>query len=421
MADSTLPPDLPDLVMQQIILRLPTKPAIRMSSLSKQWEGIWSALRVLDFKEGDLPQDDDDANDKHAKFINILVRYLEFRKKEKQQPLLDKLTLHMRYLFGDEDAIICKLLSNSLDRNVKELDISLKSKQQEVECCYCLSRTVLMKAKYLTTLKMEYLRIKEIESAETEPLCPSLKTLFVKTVHFDNKALFYLVSGCPAVEYLSLTSCSFDTYVLHVSSCSLRKLAVKNCDVENIEVDKYMNLESFTFISKFPLLQSISLVDTINLNHIKIRAQQLTYLGLFGCHDQLNATVNTPSLHHLDIHAHLTAKVSVKSPNLWLARITLEEQELSTLNWSWKYFATFCDFLTPFCSKNIILVIRDLKAIIFPAENFKSACYPPFPGTNRLRLILSNPPTEDSDISDLEESLLWMAPNAEEMAYAQFE
>ncbi|XP_062024092.1 uncharacterized protein LOC133740187 [Rosa rugosa] len=418
MADSTLPPDLPDLVMHQIILLLPTKPAIRMSSLSKQYEGIWSALRVLDFKEGELPHDDDDANDKHAKFINILARYLAFRKKDEQQPLLDKLTLHMRYLFGDEDAIIRKVLSNSLERHVKELDISLRSKHQEVECCYCLSRTVLMNAKNLTTLNLEYLRIKEIDSAETEPLCPSLKTLSLKTVHFDDKALFYLVLGCPAVEYLSLTSCSFDTPVLHVSSSSLRSLEVKNCDAEQIEVDKATNLESFTFVSKFPLLQSITLNDTINLNYIKIRAQYLTYFGLFGCHDHLNATVNTPSLHHLDIHAHLTAKVSVNAPNLWLASITLEEEEFSNYNWSWKHFATFCDFLKAFCSKNIILVMRDFKAIIFP-DNFKSACYPPLPSTNRLDLIMSNPPTEESDISDLEESLLWMAPNAEEMVFAQ--
>ncbi|KAK9942537.1 hypothetical protein M0R45_008198 [Rubus argutus] len=420
MVVDTLLPHLPDLVMHQIILLLPTKPAICMSCLSKQWEGIWSALRVLDFDEGDMPLDNDDAYDKHTSFINILVRYLEFRKKDKQQPVLDKFRLLMRYSFGDDDAIIGKLLSNSYERKVKEIDISLRSKHQEVEWYYCLSRTALMNAKYITTLNLEYLRIKDIGSAEPEPLCPSLKKLSLKTVHFDDNALFYLILGCSSVEYLSLTSCSFDPPVFHISSSSLRSLEVKNCNADDIEVDKAMNLKSFTFVSKFPLLQSMILNDTINLNYIKIRAQHLVYFGLLECHDSLKATINTPNLHHLDIHAHLTAKVSINAPNLWLASITLQEEEFSTTNWPWKHFATFCDFLKAFCSEIMILVMRDFKAIIFP-ENFKRACYPPLPSTKHLQLIVSNPPTEESDISDLEESLLWMAPNAPDLLFMHLE
>ncbi|KAM5548805.1 F-box/FBD/LRR-repeat protein [Rosa sericea] len=166
MADSTLLPHLPDLVMHQIILRLPTKPAIRMSCLSKQWEGVWSALRILDFDERSQPHDDndDDNNYKHVKFLNILARYLEFRQKDKQQPPLDKFRLSMRYLDADEDAIIGKLLSNSFERNVKDLDISLRSKHQEVESYYCLPRTAIINAKSVTTLNLEHLRIKDIDS-----------------------------------------------------------------------------------------------------------------------------------------------------------------------------------------------------------------------------------------------------------------
>ncbi|KAM5548808.1 hypothetical protein ABKV19_000289 [Rosa sericea] len=417
MAVTTSLPHFPDLVMHQIILRLPTKPAIRMSSLSKQWEGVWSALHALDFDEGDLLHGNDD-NDHHTKFINILVRYLEFRKKDKQQPVLDKFRLRMMsYMFGEDDSVIAKLLSNSFQRNVKALDVSLRSKHKEVNWYYCLSPGALVNAKSITALNLEYLMIKDIDSAETEPLCPSLKILSLKNVHFNPKALLDLILGCPSVKYLSLTSCSFDPPVFQISSFSLRSLEVKNCNAQSLLVDRARDLESFTFVSNFLLLETIILKDTVNLKKIKMRAQHLKYFGLLGCHNNLNATVSTPNLHQFDIFAYLTSKVSINAPNLCLARITLREEEFSTFNREWKHSATFSDFLKAFgCSNNIILYISDFKSIIFP-ENFKGACYPPLRILRRLHLGMINPPTEETDVSDLEDSLLWMAPNAEERIY----
>ncbi|TQD80430.1 hypothetical protein C1H46_034020 [Malus baccata] len=43
---------LPDLVTHKIIQILPTKAAVRMSFISKQWAGVWSSSSVLDFNEG---------------------------------------------------------------------------------------------------------------------------------------------------------------------------------------------------------------------------------------------------------------------------------------------------------------------------------------------------------------------------------
>ncbi|PQQ20181.1 putative F-box/FBD/LRR-repeat protein [Prunus yedoensis var. nudiflora] len=44
-------PYLADDIIYQILRRLPTKSAVRMNSLSKQWEGVWSPLPSLDFYE----------------------------------------------------------------------------------------------------------------------------------------------------------------------------------------------------------------------------------------------------------------------------------------------------------------------------------------------------------------------------------
>ncbi|KAK9907063.1 hypothetical protein M0R45_002479 [Rubus argutus] len=48
-------PPLPDLVIDQILRILPTKAAVRMSFLSKQWDGVCCTAPILDFFEGDEP------------------------------------------------------------------------------------------------------------------------------------------------------------------------------------------------------------------------------------------------------------------------------------------------------------------------------------------------------------------------------
>ncbi|ONH91583.1 hypothetical protein PRUPE_8G124600 [Prunus persica] len=69
MATATIP-HLPVLVIHHVLQFLPTKLAIRISYLCKQWEGLWSSVPVLDFDEEDKPDD----RLQHAKFINLLDR-----------------------------------------------------------------------------------------------------------------------------------------------------------------------------------------------------------------------------------------------------------------------------------------------------------------------------------------------------------
>ncbi|XP_068340493.1 F-box/LRR-repeat protein At5g38396-like [Pyrus communis] len=202
---------LPDLVKHNIFQILPTKAAVRMSFLSKQWEGVWCSSSVLDFDEGDYEESidcRDNQGDKHRKFINILIRYLRSCGNDKQKKLkLLKLRLHMKgYLFREDPSIVDKLLTCSLDRNVKELDISLRLDRlfqkdwHENENYYCLSRTTFLDATSITTLNLAYVRIKDIRSANSgrpidhiRRLLPSLKTMSLNNVRFDRHALRSLI------------------------------------------------------------------------------------------------------------------------------------------------------------------------------------------------------------------------------------
>lgn len=120
-AVGTVRPHLPDSVVHQILQFLPTKSAVRMSILAKQWEGVWSSFPGLDFEEDD-EQLDDRNHEKlgHSRFISFLEKCLEdFRVKTKFSM--------RRYSPRDDTDIVDRFLNFAFDRSVKGLDISLRS------------------------------------------------------------------------------------------------------------------------------------------------------------------------------------------------------------------------------------------------------------------------------------------------------
>ncbi|XP_024163868.1 putative F-box/LRR-repeat protein At4g15060 [Rosa chinensis] len=249
-------PHLPNLVIHQIQSLLPTKSALRMSFLSKQWEGVWPLSPVIDFDQGGTHTDDED----NIKFINILERYLEFCLKDKQ--LLDKFRLHMRYHGEGRTVTVVDIwVRFAVMRSIKELDISLGSIWPDY---YYLSLENLG-GKSITTLNLEYVAIDKISN---ELSLPSLKYVSLKTVRMDYSVIHRLISECPSMEYLSLTSCSLidrgkmslATLFLYTSSSynNLKTLEVRDCMFSYIRVTG-INLESFTLDSRYRHLKRVAL------------------------------------------------------------------------------------------------------------------------------------------------------------------
>ncbi|CAL9007496.1 unnamed protein product, partial [Prunus brigantina] len=379
-------PYLPDDIIYKILRRLPTKAAVRMSSLSKQWEGVWSLLPSLDFDESGNPDDYHHHNDvvdtenllQHKRFVNnILAKYLEYRQKhKKQKDVLDKLKIHMeRYSAKDDVTLINKWLDFSFETSVKELDISLRIRKLDWNALdrgrsfyYRISRRTFFNAKSLTALTLEHARIKSFgHTIHTSlSLLPSLKTMCLKSVFFHNHALFSLIRECPSIESLSLASCSFED---SLSSSSLKSLEVKDCMASKVEVAEAVNLECFTVVSsQFPL-HRISLRKSNNLRYIHIHAQRLQWIYLNGCHQTVKATIDTPYLISFQFKGYVSySNFHVKAPNLVVACIRLLDhwdEELSTIDRPWKHFPTLRDFLKEFgCSKQLYLIARESKVFI---------------------------------------------------------
>ncbi|KAK9937186.1 hypothetical protein M0R45_013995 [Rubus argutus] len=410
---NTIRPCLPDLVIHRILTLLPTKAAVRMSFLSKQWEGVWSLSPILDFDESGKIDDDDFDFDKlvqHTNFISILQRYLEFRERDKQTQILDRFRLCMTsYLYGDS-SIVDKWLSFACEKSVKDVDLSLRITKlhTRLEFYYCLSRMSLFNAKSITTLKLEYVRIKVDLDSSAEPLLPCLKNMSLKSVHFDPEALFCLIWECPSIEYLSLTTCSFEDSTFRVASSNLKSLEITLCDDAHfITVYEAVNLEYFIFSSEL-WVEHITLYKSFNLKYISIHAQDLRNLSLQGCHHSAKAKIHTPGLIRFDFNGFLIAELSLEAPHLETAIIKLWD-----LYDGESRFSALRDFLKAFDGPDdITLYICDFKVFIF-SETFREMFSSPMPRVKQLVMFLmSNPPTKAKDSSDLNDSLTWMAPYA---------
>ncbi|KAM5561390.1 putative F-box/FBD/LRR-repeat protein [Rosa sericea] len=420
MGAHTILPDIPDDVLKQMFQFLPTKAAICVSCLSKQWQGV----PISDFDEGG--EHDDYNFDEHRKFINMLKFQLVLCEKEKQrQTTWDKFRLRMTRYSARDATIVYKWLKFSFERSVKELDLSLRGSR--VQNYYYLCRTSFINAKSLTILNLESVRIKIImdidkgeEYYEQRPeslLLPSLKTMSLKDVQFDSDALISLVWDCPLLEYLTLTSCRFDWDDIVIASKSLKSLELKHC--ETYQVLLYAdNLEHLTVFSSTSSLDNMYLERCFNLKYMNICDPHLYHLSVQGCHD-VNGTIDAPRLHGFIFRGHLKSNFSFRAPNLRAAYIILLDKwggDLSTFN-----NGELIYFLQAFgSSTGMTLYVYDFSDLIFSEEFRKSCSSPILPNLQNLKLLMRNPPTNFGDDEDLMESLHWMAPSLQDITTRHF-
>ncbi|XP_050379976.1 putative FBD-associated F-box protein At5g22720 [Argentina anserina] len=354
-------PHLPNLVIHQILRYLPSKLAVRMSFLSKNWAGMWTSLPLIDLQEEIAFYDNIKFNMlEHTKFINFLVRYLELR--DKNSPL-EKLRLHMRY--RDEDkTVLDRWLSFAAIKSIRELDNNLMSfTKYRYLHSYCFPLNILS-AKSITALNLEYVKIIVDDTAER--ICfPSLKAVSLKHVSFNSTFFFNLIYRSLSIEYISMIACSGSTAlpddVLKFTSSSLKSLELSDSNY-SIEVRAHVNLESFTLVSKLNI-RGITLDRCRNLKYIKIHAPLLNRLDLLGCHDSMKATINAPNLIYLAFNGYMNLNFFEETVNLENGGIVaVRDRKPICKDESWKHFSTLRDFLNKgygSCSTSLRLFVFD--------------------------------------------------------------
>ncbi|CAL9022556.1 unnamed protein product [Prunus brigantina] len=450
MATPTIP-HLPVLVIHHILQFLPTKHAIRMSSLCKQWAGLWSSLPVLDFEEEEYKP--------RAKFINFGDRCLEIHEKYEH---LDKFRL--RVFMGFESKYeFHKWLGFAVERRVKELDISSSVHSRlGVELL-----SPLLNAKSITSLNLENVTIAE-DWGDPIISLPSLKTLSLKTVIFEPSSVFSsLISGCPCIQYLSLTSSSSSDYNIISMQTLLDAKSLTSLNLEFVVITDDINNDppvgclpclktvSLTtvdmcygtfaqLISSSPSLEHLSVsisfpryynysLPSSSLKSFEVRIFNSDVVRVIGAKSLESCTLvlespkqikriqfdHCENLKHLSIRAPQLPNFTLQlhgCKHLVNASLDIPKFDWTGINVEWRHFYSLANYLGKFQSfENISLYVDDAEALIFP-KNMRKFYDPPLRTVNTLTVFLSSP--RGAQDSKLRHSLFWLGPESLSIIYS---
>ncbi|XP_013593806.1 PREDICTED: putative F-box/FBD/LRR-repeat protein At5g44950 [Brassica oleracea var. oleracea] len=206
---------LPDSLLTQILLHLPTKDSVKTSLLSTRWRNLWLDVPGLDLHSNDFRYSSSAIKTFTDKFLelNRESRLLKFKIK------YDECNV---YLFG-----ISEWFVTAINRGAQVLDVDT------LRCPFYKDFMPLdvYKSKTLVSLKLVNVGLLKPEFVVS---LPCLKIMHLEDIQYsdDDGSLIVekLVSGCPVLEDLTLCR-SFDDKLpvaLRVMSQTLKRFCVKS-------------------------------------------------------------------------------------------------------------------------------------------------------------------------------------------------
>ena len=269
--------ELPEEIVVSILSRLTLREAVRTSVLSKPWRYVWTCIPVLNFDANDIsrvPLGDHEYN----KWVSGVLA-------QRRGPNVDEFRVCYDLDEASRDDIdgwIKFALSNRV--HTVELSLSTLNKQPFPDKCYILRHEVLGLSALGSPLKKS--------SSNMFVGFKSLKTLSLKAVKVDDKAIEYFLSSCPLLERLSLhLNSALRNLKVVKPSPLLRYLEVVSCElIETIEICD-TNLVSFTYAGKKPktmLLKNAPKLVEVSFNpYVSMWHARDMFLQLSCCFSQL--------------------------------------------------------------------------------------------------------------------------------------
>ncbi|XP_019084268.1 PREDICTED: FBD-associated F-box protein At5g27750-like [Camelina sativa] len=184
--------ELPESLITQILLCLPTKESAKTSVLSTRWKNLWLNVPGLDLNRQDVRNVDKQV------FINIIDRFLEFNPESRLEKF--KVNYSSREILGFKDRI-----STAINRGIRLLD-AVSSTQHgkddgSLDPYIEFMPLNLFTSKTLVSLKLLFSVLEDPGFVSL----PCLKFMILHKVRWSGTMnLEKLVSGCPVLEELNL-------------------------------------------------------------------------------------------------------------------------------------------------------------------------------------------------------------------------
>jgi hypothetical protein len=234
--------NLPSCVISHILSFLPTKYAVRTSTLSSTWKNNWKTVTTLDF-DSCVCYGYGQTYNMQASFVSFVYRVLlqleSFR--------LNTFRLPCDQDLEDSDAThIDSWISSALLHDVRQIEIGRTSVGN-----ICFIPDGLFKCRTLVFLHLSEGCLKIPDSV----CLPNLKVLHLEHIEFlGGDSVSRLVSGAPLLIDLMLDSCVFfNTSVIKISSPRLIKLLLLSNGISR--------LPNYRFVLDAPQLEFLDFSD----------------------------------------------------------------------------------------------------------------------------------------------------------------
>ncbi|EOA22800.1 hypothetical protein CARUB_v10003518mg [Capsella rubella] len=208
--------ELPEHLITQILLCLPTKDSVKTSVLSTRWKNLWLNVPGLDLNRNDFCNVDEQV------FVNFVDRFLDSNPESRLQKV--KVDYSSSEIVGFKDRI-----GTAINRGIRFLDAVSSTEYREEDGSWYpyweFMPLDLFTSKTLVSLKLKF-------SVFQDPgfvSMPCLKFMILEKVRCSGTMnLEKLVSGCPVLEELILIRAidEDESLVTRVRSRSLKKFYV---------------------------------------------------------------------------------------------------------------------------------------------------------------------------------------------------
>ncbi|KAG7654191.1 Leucine-rich repeat 2 [Arabidopsis suecica] len=240
--------ELPESLISQILLHLPTKDSVKTSVLSTRWKNLWLNVPGLDLNCRDFPFDNN-------VLIDFIDRFLQFSPESR---LLKFKVDHSR----DEIIKFPDRIRDAVNRGIRVLDVVSNTYYQDADDglvypCIEFMPLNLYTSTTLVSLKLSFSGLQDPGFV----YMPCLKFMHLREVRWHSSGtmnLEKLVSGCPVLEELIYLH-DDESVVTRVRSRSLKRFSIPSehsisCFrrvVQTFEIDapglEYMSLKEDHF------------------------------------------------------------------------------------------------------------------------------------------------------------------------------
>lgn len=317
-------------LIQHILSFLPLREVMKASLVCRSWNRACSSFPILDFQSEEFVDKDSPEIRKRLERMTEFVD-ATMTKIQEQHFKIDRFKFHYEYLSDAPRGwvnLIEKWICIALDNNVEELSIV----NECWDCCWYSISERCLSAPSVTSLELSGGNFALHSPSDASMNLKSLRSLTLDCFSVDDRMFERLMNACHSLEFLSVANCNIKK--VKVSGlCRIKRVHLKICEYTSLVEIKAPRLESLhyecskfeesivmsvihcpnlkslnlvwvantddwfqEFLSKFPVLEDLTLDSCNSLRRISILNPLIKSVVIKCCTKLININLENPEL-----------------------------------------------------------------------------------------------------------------------------